>query len=80
MLIFIKKQNNKNGNFIGIYYFSSVNTKKFANFLEILAKFSISQNWKKKIVVKFCRVKFKRGGTVGKVTLDGERKGQRAEE
>jgi hypothetical protein len=44
MLIFIQKKINKNGNFIGIYYFSSVNTKKFAKFLEFLAKFSISQN------------------------------------
>jgi hypothetical protein len=46
MLIFIpqKKKKKKNGNFIELYYFSSVNTKKFANFLDFLAKFSISQN------------------------------------
>jgi hypothetical protein len=44
MLIFIKKKNQQKWEFYWNLLFSSVNTKKFANFLEFLAKFSISQN------------------------------------
>lgn len=42
--LFLSKTNEQKWEFYWNLNFSSVNTKKFANFLEFLAKFSISQN------------------------------------
>jgi hypothetical protein len=73
---------NKHGNFLGIYYFSSVNKKKFAIFfLGIFSQnFNITELKKKKSWSNFVGKNLKGVGMLEKSLWMGKEKGKRAEE